>query len=144
MSLNLSIEIEGEKQLSAELLIAAGHIKDFSLPLAASAQELIKSFDMNFDRRGAMFGGWVARKKNYPWPLMEKTGRLRGGFYSHTGKEQAVVGNAMMDAYGKYHQSNQSRRKMPRRVFMEIDEARRNYIIKAFQRHIVESTRGLS
>lgn len=142
MGLILSVSIEGEKQLSQELLISASHIKDWRTPLSQSTTTLLKSFQMNFDVRGRMFGGWEPRKKSQPWPLLENTGRMRGGFRSTIGRDQAVIENNV--PYFKYHQSNQSRSRLPRRVMMMIDEQRRNDVVKIFQRHIIESTRGLS
>lgn len=136
----LSGVIQGDKELSVELGIKADHIKDFSKPLKESADELMKSFQLNFDSEGGLFesGGWVPRKQNYSWPILQKTGAMRGSFAAEVSSDTATLTN--WAPYFKYHQSNQPRKKLPRRIMMKIDEERRNFIIKAFQRHIIEST----
>lgn len=148
MTYILTAEIEGDQQLSRELGITATRVKDFRRPLRESAAELQKTFQLNFDARGRLFGGWKDRKPVYDhgqrvdtWPLLEKTGRMRKSFFSEVHDDHAVLGNRT--PYFKYHQSNKDRTRLPRRVMMMIDDARRRFIIRAFQEHIIESTRGL-
>jgi phage gpG-like protein len=141
MGFQLGFELEGERQVSAELGIAADHIKDWRQPLTSVGSELLKAFDLNFASRGQLFGGWAPRTKDYPWPLLEKTGQMRKSFHSQVAGDAVVLGNPT--PYFKYHQSNQPRRRLPRRVMMKIDEARRNLIFKIFQAHVIDATRGL-
>jgi phage gpG-like protein len=142
-------EIEGEVQLSQELGLSAGRIKDFSSVFHQVDEELLKAIDLNFEERGALFtSGWQPRKPQYrrgervdTWPLLEKTGRMRKAFTSNISATELIIGNTA--SYFKYHQSNRARTKLPRRLMLAIDAARQAFVIKAFQRHIVESTRGL-
>ena len=147
MSLHLTFEIQGEKQLSVELGIAADGIKKWDKPLAKVGDTLLKSFDLNFSSRGALFGGWAPRKPQYKagkrvdsWPLLEKTGAMRKGFSSDVTDDYVKLENKL--PYFKYHQSNEPRKKIPRRIMMKIDQQRRNEIVKIFQAYIIQVTRG--
>lgn len=135
----LTIETGGAKELSVQLGISAERLKDFAVPLEASAQEIIKSFDLDFDVRGAMFvdGGWAPRTKDYPWPLLEKTGAMRRGFVSSVDGITAVIGNS--DWKFPFHQLGT--RKMPQRLMMKLDDIRKEFVVKTFQLYIVESLR---
>jgi hypothetical protein len=141
-------EIEGERQLSRELGIASDHITDWSAPLTKIGSELLKTFDLNFSQRGALFGGWKPRKPQVvrgsrvdTWPLLEKTGHLRRSFNREQGRDWVAIQNTA--SYFKYHQSNKPRKVLPRRVMMMIDDARKMFIQRTFQEHIIYSTRGL-
>ncbi|MET3349039.1 UNVERIFIED_ORG: phage gpG-like protein [Arthrobacter sp. UYEF1] len=145
--MELRFEIEGEPQLVGYLGVVAEGIKDFGKPLQSIGSELIKTFDLNFAQRGGVFGGWAPRKPQYragnrvdTWPLLEKTGDMRHSFRSDASTTSVSVGNAA--PYFAYHQSNQPRARLPRRVMMKVDAARRTFIVKAFQLHIVEALRG--
>jgi phage gpG-like protein len=145
--MELRFEIEGEPQLVGYLGIVAAGVKNFDRPLQSIGSELLKTFDLNFSQRGGLFGGWAARKPQYRagnrvdmWPLLEKSGDLRHGFHSAVSSKAVSVSNEA--PYFAYHQSNQPRTHLPRRVMMKLDEARRSFIIKAFQLHIVETLRG--
>jgi hypothetical protein len=140
VAFRITADIEGERQLDAYLGTVATGIKDFREPLNAIGSELLKTFDLNFQRRGALAGGWARRKDDNPWPLLEKTGAMRSAFRSRTNSDSVTLDNTA--PYFRYHQSNQPRTRLPRRVMMFIDEQRRQFIIKRFQRHIVESVRG--
>lgn len=129
----LEASINGDKTISAELSTVGLAVKDWRTPLASSGSELMKSFQLNFEESGALFGGWLPRKKSYPWPLLRKTGHLQHSFYSDVTSTQLTLGNRA--SYFKYHQRGTSR--LPKRVMLMIDAARQNFIIKAFQAHIV-------
>lgn len=137
---DFEISIEGQKEFSRRLLVVADGIRNFRQPLEQIGGELLKSFDLNFDTRGELFGGWPERKQDYEWPLLERTGAMRGGFRSVLNPpgspREVVLWN--VEPYFKFHQSNKDRNKIPRRVMMKIDNERRNFIIRAFQSYIHE------
>lgn len=139
MGLRLEATINGDKQMSVELGVVGVKIKDWRAPLTASAGELMKSFQLNFEAHGELFGGWAPRRKEQPWPILEKTGTLRGSFYSEITENEAVLGNKT--SYFPYHQLGTS--KLPKRVLLMMDAARRNFVVKAFQAHVIESIRGM-
>jgi phage gpG-like protein len=140
--LDLTFSIEGDKQVSRRLMIVADGVTDFTQPLHSIGGELNKTFQLNFDAEGGLFGGWPERVPQYKngqrvdtWPILQKTGRMRQGFQQNVGKVTLVIFNPV--EYFKYHQSNKPRRRLPRRVMMKIDNERADYIVKAFQAYIV-------
>ncbi len=134
--LNLTFSIEGEVQFSRTLMVAAEGIKHFDKPLEAIGKELLSSFQLNFDVRGGLFGSWQPAAKDYGHPLLEDTGTMRGNFGSVVEQNQVTLFNTT--PYFPYHQSNQARSKLPRRVMMLIDNERRTFIVKSFQNYIRE------
>jgi phage gpG-like protein len=136
----LTFEIEGEKQISAELGIAVDMLQDFSDPMSKAADIMMEAVEDNYDKRGGRFGGWAARKDNLPHPLLEKSGDMRKGMYKESTSDYAMVGND--DPKFPYHQSNQPRSKIPRRVMLLIDARMRDEIFKTFQEYIVKALRG--
>lgn len=140
MGMQLGFEIEGDKQISAELGITIDHLTDFSEPMSEAADIMMDAVEDNFDKRGGRFGGWAPRKDKKTHPLLELTGDMRKGFYKESTSEYAMVGNE--DPKFPFHQSNQPRTKIPRRVMLQIDARMRDEIFKAFQRYIVYALRG--
>lgn len=138
--ITLSVDIEGEKQLSRKLLTTPSKISDWKRPLFRIGGEVRGSIDTNFSGRGSLFGRWLPRKDNLPHPILEKSGKMRRNFKQNLGPDYVEIYNPT--AYFKYHQSNKPRTKIPRRVMMKIDEQRRIFIQKEFQRHIMESMRS--
>lgn len=143
MGLRMSFEIEGEKQISAELGVTADMLTDFSEPMADAADIMMKAVEDNYTGRGARFGGWAPRKPTIPpqnHPLLEKTGAMRRAMHKDSGKDFAMVDND--DPKFPFHQSNQPRSKIPRRVMLLIDARMRDEIFKAFQLYVVKALRG--
>lgn len=144
--MDFSITIEGEKQLSRRLLIVTDGIKDFTEPLRSSGNELQKTFQINMQQEGELFGGWAPRVPRYKdgqridtWPLLNRTGKMYDSFYSLVKPDSLILGNR--SPYFKYHQSNKPRKKLPRRVMMKIDNQRKSFIMRALQAYIVELQR---
>lgn len=138
--IELKVDIEGEKQLSRRLITIPKNIGNFKKPLFRIGGEVRGSIDTNFSGRGSLFGRWVPRKDNKPHPILEKTGKMRANFKQNLGPYYVEIYNPT--PYFKYHQSNKPRKKLPRRVMMKIDNIRRSFIQKEFQRHIIESMRN--
>lgn len=140
MPIQLEATIEGDKQLSRRLLVMADGIGDFGSTFDDIGDELLQSFETNFDSRGALFGGWLPAKKDYGHPLLEDSGEMRGNFDKSTFPTFVKLSNPT--PYFPYHQSNQPRSgKLPRRVMMKIDMQRKQFIQKAFQQHINDTIR---
>lgn len=141
MGLHLNFTIDGERQVSAELGISADHLEDFTKPMEKSGDIMLEAVQDNFDQRGARFGGWKPRKyRGDGHPLMEDSGKMRRGFYADHGKDYAYASNDV--DYFKYHQSNEPRKVIPRRVMLMIDSQERDDIFKVFQEYVVISLRG--
>ena len=134
MAVEFTITIEGEKQLSRRITRLAEAVTDFSPELKKSANFLRNFFGGEvFDTRGAVLGEpWAPRKKAYPWPILEKTGKMRRSFRAKAEKMRAEIWNAV--DYFKFHQSRMPRRRLPRRIMMKLDETRKNEIIQIFHK----------
>ncbi len=133
----LSFEIEGEKQLSRNLRNVSSDLGDWTDTFKKVGETLTTLYSGKvFETEGKEIGEpWAKRTKEYPWPLLDKTGTMRRGFKYQASKDQVVVNNPV--PYFVYHQSNKPRRKLPRRVMMKIDEQRKNEIVKIFQVDII-------
>lgn len=137
--ITLNVTLEGEKQLSRRLLTIPSDISSFKIPLFRIGGELRGTFDKNFSARGALFGRWQPRKDNLPHPLLEKTGSMRRNFKQSLGPDYIEIFNPT--PYFKYHQSNKPRKKIPRRVMMKIDDERKRFIQREFQKHVNDAIR---
>lgn len=137
--ITLNVTLEGEKQLSRRLMTIPTDISNWKIPLFRIGGEIRGSIDENFSQRGALFGRWVPRKDNLPHPLLEKTGAMRRNFKQSLGPDYIEIFNPT--AYFKYHQSNKPRKKIPRRVMMKIDDERKRFIQREFQKHINDALR---
>lgn len=148
MALQLSWTIEGEQQLSRVLLGMESSMQDYSYPFAQSAQLLKNTFAVDvFNSQGAAIGEpWAplspatvaakARTYGHTLPLIG-TGNMRASFATQVSKDQAVIYNTA--SYFKYHQSNQPRHRLPRRVMMKLTDNLKESIVKFFQLHIQAS-----
>ena len=137
--ITLNVTLEGEKQLSRRLMTIPTDISNWKIPLFRIGGEIRGSIDENFSQRGALFGRLVPRKDNLPHPLLEKTGAMRRNFKQSLGPDYIEIFNPT--AYFKYHQSNKPRKKIPRRVMMKIDDERKRFIQREFQKHINDALR---
>lgn len=143
----LSFSIEGEKQLSRNLLILADRIQDWTPAFRETASSLKAVFEEDvFKTQGGAIGEhWsplsaaYAHKKAQMYPgkgILEATGRMKSGFMAEFKSNYAKVWNEV--EYFKYHQSNKPRSKLPRRVMMKLDNSQKTMVIKIFQSYFHE------
>lgn len=143
----LSWEIEGEKQLSRNLLLLADRIQDWTPAFRETAIDLKSVFESDvFKSEGGAIGEhWsplsaaYAYKKAQKYPgkgILEATGRMRSGFMMEFKSNYAKVWNDI--EYFKYHQSNKPRSKLPRRVMMKLGNAQKNMVVKIFHSYFHE------
>lgn len=133
--ITLSADIEGTKELSRRFIKIPENIQDSGDSFAKIGREVMLSVDANYATRGSLFGEpWPSRKTPKPWPLLEKTGRMRRSFNQRLGRNYVEISNPT--EYFKFHQSNKPRKKLPRRVMLKLDEIRRRFIVRQFQLHI--------
>ena len=141
MSFYLSWTIEGEKQLSRNLLLLADKVRDWTPAFEETAYTLKNIFQNDvFASEGSVIEEhWSPLKKAYAlqkakkYPgkgLLEATGTMRNGFMTLWRPDMAMVWNDV--EYFKYHQSNQPREKMPRRVMIKLAEAQRTQVVRIF------------
>ena len=141
MPFQLKFTIEGETQLSRNLLLVATKIKDWTPAFQETALTLQSLFSGEvFDTQGAVIDeSWsplkkayvLQKSKKYPGKgILEATGTMRKGFMVLWRPDMAMVWNKV--EYFKYHQSNQPREKLPRRVMMKLAEDQRTQIVRIF------------
>ena len=138
----LQWDIEGEKQLSRRLENVSSQIKDLT-PAFSSVASTLKGIFSNdvFQTQGAIIGeSWSPLKKAYAIQkakkygskgILEATGAMRQGFMTLVKPDMAMVWNKV--SYFKYHQSNEPRNKLPRRVMMKLGNQQKEIVVKIFK-----------
>lgn len=127
--------VEGDLQLSRELIGINTNLNNFRQPLQRSRDQLLSTTQLNFGVVGSMMGGWKPRKRIYAWPLLQKSGRMRRNFQSKVSSNMMEIWNPT--SYFPYHQSNRPRRRLPRRVMLKIIGQDKRRIQKFFQEFMV-------
>lgn len=139
--LTLTVTVEGETQLSRTLMLMADRVKDWTPAFQETASTLKNIFSNDvFESEGAAIDEhWAAlspdyearKAKRYPGKgLLQASGTMRNSFKSMYQSDMAQIWNTT--DYFKYHQSNQARSKMPRRVMIKLAEAQREVVVKIF------------
>lgn len=134
--------IEGETQISRVLQGLIAKTQNLSVPFKQSADYLKDVFSRDvFSTEGRVIGEqWqrlspytVAQKarQGYPLDILVRTGAMKKSFVTEVGKDFATIGNTA--EYFKYHQSNQPRHKIPRRVMMKLANNQKEQVVKYFQ-----------
>lgn len=150
--LEISFEIEGDVQMVRQLQGISRDLKDWTPEFRKTGSSLSKTFKDNFDSEGSMLGRPWARlqpttlaqkvRRGHPANILQGTGKMKNSFESSPGKFEVVIRNTA--PYFPYHQSNQPRRKLPRRVMMRLDEKRKQQIVKIFQDSIQDTLKRRS
>lgn len=145
--MQIQFAIEGEVQLSRVLQGISAACRDWTPALTAAGQD-IEDFVVNdvFDTEGEATGSpwqplsakYAAEKaRDYPgMPILQRTGAMRAGFYSLVDNTNLRFGNAV--EYFKYHQSNQPRKVIPRRLMLYLSDNLKAQIVKEFQIQLLD------
>lgn len=144
MSYSVAWSIEGEKQLSRNLLIMAERVKDWSPAFRETAQSLKLVFSNDvFNTEGAAIQEhWSPLSKAYAYRkaqkhpgkgILEATGTMKNSFMTLWRPDMAMVWNKV--EYFKYHQSNKPRHNLPRRVMMKLGMDQKTQVVKIFHSH---------
>nr|DAJ28863.1 MAG TPA: virion morphogenesis protein [Caudoviricetes sp.] len=139
MAIYISGHVEGDTQIARQFMGLETNLQNFHKPLDKSRKQLLKTTDANFGVSGALMGGWQPRTQIYSWPLLQRTGRMRGDFRSSVKVSRMEIWNPT--PYFKYHQSNRPRRKLPRRVMLKIIAQDKRRIMKFFHEWLVDEVR---
>ena len=142
---HLNFDIEGDKAISRRLRIAGAGFKDFRKPFNKTGKYLRDFIKGDvFETRGRTIGEtWKPLNKKYAsWKsqhypgkgILEATGKMKSGFKYKAGRQEVVIGNIV--DYFRYHQSNKSRSKLPRRVMLKLNEDNKQRIVKLFHEDI--------
>lgn len=144
---HLEWSIEGEKQLSRNLLIMANRVSDWTPAFRETATDLKSIFSQDvFNSEGSVIDEhWAPLSKAYAYQkalkypgkgILEATGRMRSGFQTEWRADYAKVWNDI--EYFKYHQSNKPRNVLPRRVMMKLADSQRTMVVKIFHSYFHE------
>lgn len=142
MAINITFEIEGEKQVAGTLTDIGGKLDNVDEPLKNIRKYLLKTWQRNFQSAGKLLGKpW---KKLKPETVRRKGGR--GGILRDSGTMvRSFVGEVRNDTltmsnttdYFKYHQSRKPRTSnLPRRIMMRINEYARQRIFEFFNEFV--------
>jgi len=128
--IELNFTLEGQTELARRIRTLDNKVKDWKPEFEQSGIFLKNFFGGEvFETRGAILGEpW--KPTGNPWPILEKTGRMRRGFQSKAESTRAEVFNAV--SYFKYHQSRMPRKRLPRRIMMLLTNQLKNQIIQIF------------
>lgn len=127
--------------MSRRLRIMADKVRDWSPAFQDTARELknIFSNDVFQTEGGIIDEHWsplkqayaIQKAKKFPGKgILEATGDMRNSFMTLWRPDMAQVWNTA--TYFKYHQSNQPRTRLPRRVMMKLALQQREQVVKIF------------
>jgi phage gpG-like protein len=150
MGFGLMFQIEGDVELARVLRVAADKIDNWTPAFEETAITLKKIFSEDvFKTQGAIIEenwsplskAYAYRKaKKYPGKgILEASGTMKAGFMTMFRNDMTQIWNEI--SYFKYHQSNQPRTKMPRRVMMKLAEAQRVQVVRIFQKYFLQVTK---
>ena len=149
MALTLQFSIQGQTQLLRKLEGVSEEMKNWYPEFRKTGTMLLKTFKDNFATDGGMLGkpwkplaGTTLTQKarlGYPADILVRTGKMRDSFRSTPNNTYVEMDNP--SPYFVYHQSNQPRTKLPRRIMMHLDEKRKQMIVKIFQTAVKEKLR---
>ncbi|WP_210161261.1 phage virion morphogenesis protein [Bradyrhizobium sp. ORS 285] len=150
--LYLRMELQGEVQLSRVLQGVSATVKNWRPAFEKSGEQMVDFFSEDvFDTEGAAVDDpWAAlnpdyekrKQKKYPDAgILQATGLMRDSFVSQPSAMSLIVRNTA--PYFKFHQSNQPRTRLPRRVMMKLTENIREKLIKNMQAYFIEQVGSL-
>lgn len=146
--MQIQFAIEGVVELSRRLSGMAVMVEDWSPAFEQAVEDLKQVFSGPvFDTQGgAVDETWsplsraYALRKALEYPdkgILEASGKMRNSFMSKFDASSATLWNAA--TYFKYHQSNQPRTKMPRRVMMKLTENLKQLVVEDFNVYMRDS-----
>ena len=141
MGVRLKFNFEGETQLSRHLALVEEALGDWTPAFQTTTEYLIEVFSTDvFEGEGAIIEEhWAPLSRAYAWQkqkmypgkgILERTGAMKAQFSATYGPKFASITNTA--DYFKYHQSNQPRSKIPRRVMMKLAGEQRESIMRVF------------
>lgn len=137
--MKLNIKVSGIDKVERKFKLINTAINDLQKPFDEITKDWMKQFDDNFSSEGrALKQPWRPRVRSYSWPILQKTGKLRGGFNRKIKKDSAEIANKV--AWAKYHQFGTSRLPIRRIVDATKEMAKfaidkiKDYINKAIKK----------
>lgn len=148
--IGIQANIEGEKKINALLENINVKLNDLKEPISESIDYMEDQVQENFKSEGGKITNkWQAlnpayaeaKKKRYGnKPILEATGKMKNSFKKLSTSTYGRIWNST--SYFKYHQSNKSRSKLPRRPMLNIKRANQTEIYKIFNKYINKIKNG--
>lgn len=136
-NLAISFSVEGDDKVVAMFDTGRKRAGNLRGPMNAIGAYMLDEIDKNYGGRGSKWGKWRRRTRSYSHPLLELTGKMRGGFWKEATRDSVTIGNH--EKKFKFHQSSKPRKgNLPRRVMMEVADEQRRESVRILQKHIME------
>jgi len=131
--MNITFELQNKTELKIFLDKAKNIFTDFTVPLKQVESMQNKETKNNFASSGGNFGGWKPRKKNYPWAILNKSGKMKSAFNTQKlTKNTLEIGNKTK--YYPYHQLGTA--KLPQRQMLGWTDKMIESTEKIFEKYI--------
>ena len=131
--MKFKVEVFGVKELQVKINTMGKSVKNLSSPLKQAESLLNESYQKNYPSKGATLNQpWPPRKRSYPWPILVKSGRMKGAYTSKITSKDLTIQN--QSPYAKYHQFGTT--KLPVRSIIGITPKLLNEIKKIIQKYI--------
>jgi len=132
----INVTVKGDAQCIAKLEKLSKGLADLQ-PAFTNMQDLIvQEFKANFGAKGAVLNQpWAARKGSYPWPILNKTGKLKNSWETKAESKKLTINN--VTDYAGYHHFGT--KYLPVRTLV----AHSANIIKIAQTRIIAYLKGL-
>lgn len=147
MPVSVTVHITGTNEEIAKFQRLGTKLHDFSKAMSLIGDEVIRYYDSQvFASQGGILGTrWASlnpiyaknKAKRYPGRgILVKTGNMQRSFVARTTHESVEVTNTA--PYFKYHQSSESRSKMPYRPMMSVNSGVEGIIKRIIKDDIAE------
>ena len=150
MPLNLNAKVDGKNRISARFNDIERGLKNFREPLTEANKYMLGEIDKNFNAEGGVVTKkWtklspkyetIKKRKYGDVGILHATGRMRAAFKSKIDRKKVVISNTA--EYFEYHQSSAPRRKLPRRVMLDITRKQQAEIFRFFTKYLNKITNG--
>ncbi len=130
----MQVTVTGLKEKIDQVSKMAQSINDLTPAWDNIAGVTIQEFRANIDGKGAVLAmTWPERKRSYSWPILNKTGRLKGSWVADKSPKQLTITNAT--EYATYHQFGTP--KMPARPIIGMTREILDNILNRIKAYIL-------
>lgn len=145
--MRISFKTSGGDEYVAAIDVIINHISDFTPAWNQITTELEKYEAKTFQSKGSVdgFPEWQPRKREYPWPILNKTGLMKGALTQSNGEgaireihpKFMVFGLDVFDIpYAVFHQYGAPRNNLPQRPVLQVSKQLAVKVIKILQKYI--------
>lgn len=104
----MKVQVEGMEKVLKKLSNLERGVKDLSPAFKDVSVILVQEFKANFNAQGNVLEApWKSRVKSYPWPILQKTGKLKKAWKDKVSRKDLIISNTAK--YAQYHHFGSSR-----------------------------------